>query len=591
MGKRSSSDGGREANGRASGRAGARKAGQKGSSKRQRRPAQEEEQGDGAVTDASLEALERKATGAADAGAEVPPTEQLAAIADLMDTLANMLKGNAVTDPLARCLQALHRAFVFWKPFVRRYSKAEATGLSKLNKWLGKQYGEHIKHLLALVAGGQETHGLELQILALRSLMSFVVAEGQALSDHRDDFAFPNTLFERIVAALVNRKHDQEDVLTEFNETYMVHDDVRHYTLKNLAQLLQPDALVASKGQSPEDFEVQRQGFLTNVYMILNDVEPGNEPNRFFLSSTGGPEPREDHPLRRATTHTRSFSECWLTFLRHKLPGDIFKSVLLRLHSDIIPHLGDPRLLLDFLTDSYNLGGAVSIMALHGLFTLIHQYHLDYPNFFPKLYILFDESIFHVKYRVRFFRLANLFLTSTALPAYLVAAFAKRLSRLALKAPPGGAIVIVQMIYNLLRRHPACKSLIHRANIGDEDDESGDSEERSGDESDGESDTQRGLDPFDPDEQDPAKCRALESSVWELELLRKHYHPTVAKRPGDLEAPALQKLEKDVEKAAELSYSSLFEGCPEVRDDVAIGFERPTALFGASDAFGDVWES
>ena len=57
-------------------------------------------------------------------------------------------------------------------------------------------------------------------------------------------------------------------------------------------------------------------------------------------------------------------------------------------------------------------------------------------------------------------------LTPTALPrhlpAYLVAAFAKRLARLALTAPPEALLMVLPFICNLLRRHPACRVLMHR---------------------------------------------------------------------------------------------------------------------------------
>ena len=33
-------------------------------------------------------------------------------------------------------------------------------------------------------------------------------------------------------------------------------------------------------------------------------------------------------------------------------------------------------MLMDFLTDSYNVGGVISILALHGLFILVNKYHL-----------------------------------------------------------------------------------------------------------------------------------------------------------------------------------------------------------------------
>ncbi len=43
------------------------------------------------------------------------------------------------------------------------------------------------------------------------------------------------------------------------------------------------------------------------------------------------------------------------------------------------------------------------------------------------------------KYRSRFFQLADVFLSSNLVPAYTMAAFAKKFSRLALTAPPAGA--------------------------------------------------------------------------------------------------------------------------------------------------------
>lgn len=48
------------------------------------------------------------------------------------------------------------------------------------------------------------------------------------------------------------------------------------------------------------------------------------------------------------------------------------------------------------------------------------------------------------------------------LPAYLVAAFTKRLARLALTAPPEALLTVLPFICNLLRRHPACRVLVHR---------------------------------------------------------------------------------------------------------------------------------
>jgi U3 small nucleolar RNA-associated protein 19 len=44
------------------------------------------------------------------------------------------------------------------------------------------------------------------------------------------------------------------------------------------------------------------------------------------------------------------------------------------------------------------------------------------------------------KHRERFFQLADVFLSSSLVPAYTIAAFAKRFARLALTASPAGKV-------------------------------------------------------------------------------------------------------------------------------------------------------
>jgi len=59
------------------------------------------------------------------------------------------------------------------------------------------------------------------------------------------------------------------------------------------------------------------------------------------------------------------------------------------------------------------LGGAVSILALHGVFLLMQSHNLEYPDFYTKLYALLDPGVLFVKHRPRFFYLLDLFMTST----------------------------------------------------------------------------------------------------------------------------------------------------------------------------------
>ncbi len=178
-------------------------------------------------------------------------------------------------------------------------------------------------------------------------------------------------------------------------------------------------------------------------------------------------------------------------------------------------------------------------MALNGLFILIQEHNLDYPHFFPKLYSLFDKNLLHAKYRSRFFRMVSLFLSSSYLPAYLVAAFIKRVARLAIEAPPSGIIMVIPFIYNLFRQHPACISLIHR-------------EKNS---------CTEGVFYFDLDvylfdEVDPSKSNAIESSLWELEILQRHYVPAVSVMAKIFE-DSLAKPSYDLEDFFDHSYKTV----------------------------------
>lgn len=109
------------------------------------------------------------------------------------------------------------------------------------------------------------------------------------------------------------------------------------------------------------------------------------------------------------------------------------------------------------------------------------------------------------------------------LPAYLVAAFAKRLSRLALTAPPEALLMVLPFVCNLLRRHPACRVLVHRPQGPGESSgpwEAGPRGGRVGQVADQGwvLSPELDADPYDPSEEDPAKSRALESSLWELRV-------------------------------------------------------------------------
>ena len=205
----------------------------------------------------------------------------------------------------------------------------------------------------------------------------------------------------------------------------------------------------------------------------------------------------------------------------------------------IAPWFTRLELLMDFLTHSFNAGGSMSLSALSGLFHLMQEKNLDYPQFYTKLYSLLSSDVLHSKHRSRFFRLLNTFLSSTHLPAALVASFIKRLSRLALFAPPAGIVVIIPWTYNLLKNHPSCTFMIHRKL------------EFSA------AATGKGMDdPFDMEESDPMGTHAIDSSLWEIHTLQEHYNPNVA-AIAKIISEQFTKQSFDIEDFLDHSYSSV----------------------------------
>jgi len=97
------------------------------------------------------------------------------------------------------------------------------------------------------------------------------------------------------------------------------------------------------------------------------------------------------------------------------------------------------------------------------------------------------------------------------------------------------------MIYNLLRRHPTCLCLLHRpAPSGDN------------------AAARTNSDPYDMAVEDPAQSRALESSLWELEALRRHAVPDVAKMAQIFDDPITrQRPELSLAEALLVTYRSI----------------------------------
>ena len=58
-----------------------------------------------------------------------------------------------------------------------------------------------------------------------------------------------------------------------------------------------------------------------------------------------------------------------------------------------MPFLPRPLLLTDFPLTSYTVGGAISLLALASVFTLISKHNLEFPEFYSRLYQLFTPEV------------------------------------------------------------------------------------------------------------------------------------------------------------------------------------------------------
>ncbi|KAI8818284.1 CBF/Mak21 family-domain-containing protein [Fimicolochytrium jonesii] len=386
-----------------------------------------------------------------------------------------------------------------------------------------------------------------MQVAAMDSLMK-VVKDMSVQSKE-----FKNAAFNSVVENVVVNGNMSEQLLQRIVEDLNQYDDVRYYFYKDFGKYLASLTDGVSTGAGVKSVTKRRKysipadklSSVVNVgYRILSAIrDPATDDSQlgtyyYNLPPTSTPSKKKTYPPSSVKEHRKVFSDTWLSFLRQPMSADMHKRVLLSMHKRLIPYMLRPTLLIDFLVDSYDQGGAVSMLALNGLFTLVTEHNLDYPDFYTKLYALFDKNLLHVKYRSRFLRLVDLFLSSSQLPSYLIAAFIKKLTRLALNASPAAIITVVPFVFNLLKKHPACLVIIHR------EQEPGAAEM---------------TDPYLPTETDPAKSRALESSLWEMQTLKTHYLHTISGLVRVFEQPIAKQHMYDMEDFLDHSYTSLFE--------------------------------
>lgn len=420
--------------------------------------------------------------------------------------------------------------------------------------WLRDRFAEYREVVLALFNSDEQA------MTALTLSMRLLKTEGQYPLSDKDEYNFPKASLKDIVLALSQPEVDSV-VRKEFIEQFVDEfDDVRLYTFKAVHDIITEQAGDAMSLPFETLFEM-----LSSIEGVPESPE---ELEDFYIDP---PKKKKGHELFSISKHKKQAQEAWLALMRMNMGKDQRKRLLDIMSRVIAPWFTQPELLMDFLTDCYDTGGSMSLLALSGVFYLIQERNLDYPAFYAKLYSLLDADILHSKYRSRFFRLLDTFLSSSHLPAALVASFIKRLARLSLNAPPSAIVTIIPWMYNLFKKHPTCTFMMHRVPRS--------AEER-------EKLANEGLeDPYLPNEEDPMETQAIDSCIWEIVQLQSHYHPNVA-TITKIVSEQFTKQIYNMEDFLDHSYGSLLEAemVKNVKKAPVVEFSIPKRVLLPQDA-------
>ncbi|KAB2047781.1 hypothetical protein ES319_A13G070200v1 [Gossypium barbadense] len=476
--------------------------------------------------------------------------------------------------------------------------------------WLRSKFDEFVTLLIEVLISPDTEDALR-EIL-LDSFMEFVKLGNGG--------SFYSSIYHKLLRSIVNSPTPVDFLSELLALKYFKYIDVRYFTfisLEKLAKALDTkdtadDETAGGDGDSGSQSRESMELSIHKIHYIISHIPPleGNDgKSEYEMWSGSGLPSNEEHDKKKLSKAQKAedkgwkaekqtnnvlspasiakkmklkFTKAWISFLRLLIPVNVYKEVLATLHQAVIPHLSNPIILCDFLTKSYDIGGVVSVMALSSLFILMTQHGLEYPNFYEKLYALLSPSIFMAKHRAKFFQLLDSCLKSPLLPAYLAAAFAKKLSRLSICVPPSGELVIIALIHNLLRRHPSINCLVHKED-GDESEE---------DKNDSGSEKRPGIDHFNSEESNPIKSNAMRSSLWEIDTLRHHYCPPVSRFVLSLENDLTVRsktTEMDIKDFSSGSYATIFGD--EIRrrvKQVPLAFYKatPTSLFPESEFCG-----
>lgn len=238
-------------------------------------------------------------------------------------------------------------------------SNASSEGELKVINWLRGRYEEYRDLLLDVLLDEKQ----DAQVLALNLCMLLVKEEVSNASSGAES-VWKTGLFSKTLDAVLSSTSNM--VCQELVERYLQqYDDLRHYAFMAISQLL----------NSAKEGSDRRRQLRTNAVLIMSTVEVvasgSAKLDSLFCEAS------EKSKLIQSTAHRKQAQQAWLALVCSGLEKDQRKIVLGMMTSKIVPWFQNVELLMDFLTDSYNEGGATSLLALSGLFYLISEKNLS----------------------------------------------------------------------------------------------------------------------------------------------------------------------------------------------------------------------
>ncbi|GEQ67243.1 hypothetical protein JCM33374_g907 [Metschnikowia sp. JCM 33374] len=420
-------------------------------------------------------------------------------------------------------------------------------------KWLQDKY-DKFKEILCRLIQTELAFSSSLQLDALDLMLGLVRLEAKAANE------FPVDTYQGVIKSLLLSEcgevlADQSSgnfLLLEFIEKFAKYWDLQVFFFeKSLVET------ISSWKELDHDKRVQ---IFSNYFTVIKGGLLYSSDTDALREAPVFSDIKLPATAYKQSIKTR-YQKCLLEVLKiTELSPAQYKALLLILHKRVIPYMGVPAGLMDFLTDAYDQedDDVVPILALNSLWELMKNYNLEYPDFYTKLYSLLTPDLMYTRYRSRFFRLCDLFLSSTHLAANLVASFIKKLARLSLAASTPAVVIVIPFIYNLLKRHPTCMVLLQNTT----------------------SDSKY-TDTYNDAEKDPLNTGAMGSSLWELETLMTHFHPNVATLAKIFGEP-FRKPSYNMEDFLDWSYLTLLESekTRKYKGMASLEYEEWPSLFG-----------